>query len=279
MDAAEHDLSRTLHKLNDTAQAAGYAPIWPVIVGRLTANLPILHPPAANLSVLHPQAADLPVLHPQAPNLPVPIPQTPPTICPPAGQLFDCVSIPATSRLLAPTKTTMDVYVRPGPKPVPRQDPPSPPVAQPTSAHSAPSDAVGRKRSRKHKRCHMCGTDRSSGGWRGSVLGFVCPTLCGCCYGKEFRRLKKLQDQQTPCQDLSLRMVIAPPPAPLPRALTQTPATLVAFCLTATATHPLLAARGPRLHLSAFLRACHLPAPDQHRHDKDNARTEHCGEI
>ncbi|KAE8266189.1 hypothetical protein A4X09_0g6157 [Tilletia walkeri] len=172
MDAAEHDLSRTLHKLNDTAQAAGYAPIWPIIVARLAAHLPVLHPEAANVLVPNPQA--------------------PPTICPPAGQRFDCVSIPATSLLLSSTETAMDVYARPGPKPTPRQDPAPSPLAQHASARSTSSDAAVRKRSRKHKRCHKCGTDRSSGSWRGSVLGIVCPTICGSCYGKEFRRLKKV---------------------------------------------------------------------------------------
>ncbi|KAE8227809.1 hypothetical protein CF326_g7282 [Tilletia indica] len=189
IDIAEHDLSRALQKLNDTAQAAGYTPIWGTILGRLASQLPVVRPevptticPPAGPGIVGRLASQLPVVHPEPPT----------RICPPAGQQFDCVSIPATALLLSSATTAKDVYVRPGRKPTPRQESVSPTDGQDASTPSASSKAAAKRRRRKHKRCSHCMTERSSGGWRSSVLGVVCPTLCSNCYGKEFRRVKKV---------------------------------------------------------------------------------------
>ncbi|KAE8218653.1 hypothetical protein CF319_g7512 [Tilletia indica] len=161
IDVAERSLSRAIHSLNDAAQAAGYKPDWVAIINRLLAE-------------------------PAKPHI-----EKSATACSPSNQQFECVSIPATSLLLPGIAPAKEVYVRPGRKPTPRQEGSFNYRAASLSLTPPTSTSASRNPSR-HIRCHKCSTSRNGGTWRFSVLGAASPPFCLKCYGKEYRRRKKV---------------------------------------------------------------------------------------
>ncbi|KAE8226534.1 hypothetical protein CF319_g880 [Tilletia indica] len=163
IDVAERSLSAAFRNLDGIAQAAGYTPQWDVIVKRL------------GVANANPSAAVAPDPRP------------------PARQRFDCVSVPSTSLLLAAAAASTETWARPGRKPTPREEVVSSDKNGSDNLVSKTPKKSKAKRSRKAAiECYKCGTSRGRGDWRYSVLGRKTPALCPSCYGKEFRKRKKV---------------------------------------------------------------------------------------
>ncbi|KAE8220230.1 hypothetical protein CF319_g6214 [Tilletia indica] len=190
MEDAERHLARSIEMVRRAARVAGYRPEWTIILERLGVDLkPTADPDQAG-----------------------------PTPHGTARQQFDCVSVPATSLLLAATApsddvhgrkstsgqqrpatgTLVEVYARPGPKPTPRQEDRVSNGSHRASSVSKPRKSSGnRGGSFSHIRCHKCLSYRSGGKWRRSVLGVRTPALCLSCYGKAYRSKKQERRRET----------------------------------------------------------------------------------
>ncbi|KAE8219245.1 hypothetical protein CF319_g7025 [Tilletia indica] len=175
VEDAEQALSVAIRNLKDVAHAAGYKPEWVILLKKLGVDM-------ANERTEDKLGVDL--ANERTEDLP-------PAKGPPGWERFECVSIPATSLLLAGPTSGNETWARPGRKPTPRQEnKPSTKVIK-TQPRPKIRKTVRIKDPSHHPRCKRCMTDRSSGGWRSSVLGRVTPRLCLKCYGREFRRIKK----------------------------------------------------------------------------------------
>ncbi|KAE8221242.1 hypothetical protein CF319_g5365 [Tilletia indica] len=162
VNAAEEALSVAVKNLEAVARAAGYDPRWDIIMKKVGIKLeskPAEETPVRTSS---------------------------------RQQHFECVEVPTTSLLLAGAMSVQETWVRPGRKPIPRQEPG--PMTENVGAHQPLQVAKPKKkrvRHTVHEQCHKCKTHRSGGSWRRSVLGVPSRTMCVACYGREARRQKK----------------------------------------------------------------------------------------